>query len=114
MLFIYIFVIISPLKLFWALDKCQLGDEVRKREGKLDSTGFSFHLLMSNILELAILWKYIAYILMVYDSMQLVRMEKFGVLVRGSWSALAVCCLRKVRYWCSMKLLPQLIQLKII
>lgn len=27
-----------------ALDKCQLGDEVRKKEGKLDSAGL--HLLM--------------------------------------------------------------------
>lgn len=32
-----------------ALDKCQLGDEVRKKEGKLDSTGiFTDSLVVSN------------------------------------------------------------------
>ncbi|GLT53781.1 hypothetical protein SLA2020_270300 [Shorea laevis] len=46
-----------------ALDKCQLGDEVRKKEKNL--------------------------------ILQLVRMERIGVWVRGSLSALAVCYSRE-------------------
>ena len=52
-----------PLKLFQALEKCQLGDEVRKKEGKLDSTGLSFAASYVKYFRVT-LWKHIAYILM--------------------------------------------------
>lgn len=42
--FIIIIILYPPMEsnislMHQALDKCQLGDEVRKKEGKLDSTG---------------------------------------------------------------------------
>nr|POF14569.1 abc transporter c family member 7 [Quercus suber] len=46
-----------------ALEKCQLGDEVRKKEGKLDSTGSSFAASYVKYFRV-MLWNHIAYILM--------------------------------------------------
>ena len=59
---------------------CQLGDKVWDKEGKLDSTGLAFQLLMWNISKICN-----GNILLIFLWMlQLVRMERIGVWARGS------------------------------